>query len=62
MLGVEEIMLHEALDILLAGMGGVAEPERDLALDIEGKTIFRALGEKVHVAADRPEKILAAAE
>ncbi len=35
MLGGQEIVLHEALDIAQAGMLGVAKPHRDLTLDIE---------------------------
>ena len=35
MLGGEEVMLHEALDILQSGMLGVTEPHRDIALDVE---------------------------
>jgi hypothetical protein len=55
-------VLHEALDVLHAGMAGVAEPYRHLALDVERQPLLRALGDEVHVAADRPEEILAAAE
>ena len=35
MLGGEEVVLHEALDVAQAGMRGVAEPHRDIALDVE---------------------------
>ena len=62
MLGGEEIVLHEAFDILQAGMLGVTEPHGDLALDVEGKTLLGAAAEEVHVAADRPQEILAAAK
>jgi len=55
-------VLHEALDVLHAGMAGVAEPHRHLALDVERQPLLRTLGVEVHVAADRPEEILAAAE
>lgn len=34
-LGDQEVVLHEAFDILHAGMRGVAEPDRDLALHVE---------------------------
>ena len=61
-LGDQEVVLHEALDILQAGMLGVAEPHGDLALDIERQAFLGAAHEKMHVAAHRPEKILAAAE
>ena len=35
MLGGEEVMLHEAFDILHAGMRGISEPDGDLALHVE---------------------------
>ena len=31
----QEVMLHEAFDVLHAGMRGIAEPDRDLALHVE---------------------------
>ena len=43
-------------------MLGVAEPHRDLALDVERQPLLGAAGEEVHVAADRPQEVLAAAE
>jgi hypothetical protein len=43
-------------------MRGVAEPDRDLALDIEGKPLLGAPGDEMHVAADRPQEVAAAAE
>jgi hypothetical protein len=61
-LGDEEVMLHEALDVLHPRMRGVAQPHRDLALDVERQPFLRALRMEVHVAADRPQEILAAAE
>ena len=61
-LGDQEVVLHETLDVLLARMRGVAEPHRDLALDVERQPLLGAPGEEVHVAAHRPEEILAAAE
>ena len=61
-LGDQEVVLHEALDVLQAGMLGVAEPHGDLALDVERQALLGAAHEKMHVAAHRPEKILAAAE
>ena len=61
-LGDQEVVLHEALDVAQAGMLGVAEPHCDLALDVEGQPFFRPAGEEVHVAAHRPEKIAAAPE
>ena len=60
--GGEEVVLHEALDILHAGMLGVAKPHRDLALNIEGQPLLGPAGDEMHVAADRPQKILTAAE
>src|SRR5262249_25582766 len=41
---------------------GIAEANRDLALDVERQPFLRPPGHKVHVAADRPQKIAAAAE
>ena len=35
LLGDQEIVLHEAFDILHARMGGISEPDRDLALHVE---------------------------
>ena len=55
-------MLHEALDLAQSGMLGVAEPHRDLALDVERQPFLRPPREKVHVAAHRPQEVAAAAE
>ena len=55
-------MLHEALDVAQARVLGIAEPHRDLALDVEGQPLLRPSREEVHVAAHRPEEIAAAAE
>ena len=46
----------------MPGMLGVAEPHRDLALDVERQPLLGAAGQEVHVAADRPQEVLAAAE
>ena len=46
----------------MPGCVGVAEPHRDLALDVEGQALLGAAGDEMHVAAHRPEEILAAAE
>ena len=62
MLGGQEVVLHEPFDLLQAGMFGVAEPHRDLALDVERQTLLGAAAEEMHVAADRPQEIFAAAE
>ena len=43
-------------------MRGVAEPHRDLALDIERQPLFGAAGDEMHVAAHRPEEVFAIAE
>ena len=43
-------------------MLGIAEPHRDLALDVEGQPLLGAAGEEVHVAAHRPQEIAAAAK
>ena len=61
-LGDQEVVLHEAFDILHAGMRGIAEPDRDLALHVERQPLFGAAGEEMDVAADRPQEIGAAAE
>ena len=61
-LGNQEVMLHETFDITQPGVLGVAQPHRDLALDLEGEPLLRPAGEKMHVAAHGPEKIAAATE
>ncbi len=61
-LGDEEIVLHEALDVAQAGMGGVAEAAGHLALDVEGQALLGAAGEEMQVTAHRPEEILGLAE
>ena len=61
-LGDQEVVLHEAFDILHAGMRGIAEPDRDLALHVERQPLFGAAREEMDVAADRPQEIGAAAE
>src|SRR5260370_699069 len=61
-LGDQEIMLHEAFDILHAGMLGISEPDGDLALHVERQPLFGAAGEEMDIAADRPQEIGAAAE
>ena len=55
-------MLHETLDVLHAGMRGVAEPDRNLALEIEGQALLGAAGVEMQIAAHRPEEVGAAAE
>ena len=61
-LGDQEVVLHEALDVLEPGMGGVAQPLRHIALDVEGQPFLGAAGEEVQVAAHRPQEILRLAE
>ena len=61
-LGDQEVVLHEALDVLEAGMGGVAEAAGHLALEVEGQALLLAAGEEMQVAAHRPEEILGLAE
>src|SRR5262247_2752650 len=43
-------------------MLGVAEPHRDLALNVEGQPLLRPAGQEMHVTAHGPEEIAAAAE
>ena len=43
-------------------MRGVTEPHRDIALDVERQAFLGAAGEEMHVAADRPQEVLAAPE
>src|ERR1700677_3328615 len=62
MLGGEEVVFHEAFDVAQAWMFGVAKPDRDLALDVKRQAFLGPAGEEMHVASDRPEKILAAPE
>ena len=59
-LGDEEIVLHEAFDVGLAGARGVAEPFGDRALQIEAQALLGAPGEEMQVAAHRPQELLAA--
>ncbi len=61
-LGDQEVVLHEALDVLEARMGGVAEAPRHLALEVEGQALLLAAGEEMQVAAHRPQEILGLAE
>src|SRR5438132_1450155 len=61
-LGDQEVMLHEAFDILHAGVRGVAETDRDLALHVERQPLLGAAREEMDVAADRPQEIGAATE
>ena len=58
----QEVVLHEALDVLHPRMRGVAESLGDIALGIEGETLLGAAAEEMQIAAHRPQEILAAAE
>ena len=55
-------MLHEALGVAQAGARRIAEPSGDRPLKIEAQPLFGPAGEEMQVAADRPQKFLAAAE
>jgi hypothetical protein len=57
-LGHKEVVLHEALDMLEAGVALVAEAFSEFPLAVEGNLVFAALGDEVEMAAHRPEKIL----
>ena len=61
-LGDEEVVLHEAFDMLQAAMRLVAEPLGDLGLAVEAQPVVAALRQEVQVAAHRPEKVLALLE
>ncbi len=59
---LQEIELHEALDLRFARAVGEAHPLGDLALQVEGEAILGAPRDRVQVAAHRPEEILGAME
>ncbi len=61
-LGVEKIELHESFDRRLAGAIGIAHPRRDLALEIEGQPVLGAAGNRVKVAAYRPQPVFGTQE
>ena len=61
-LGDEEVVLHEALDVGLSGARRIAEPLGERALQLEAQPLLGAAGEEVEVAAHRPEEFLAARE
>src|SRR5579883_2880506 len=61
-LGDEEIMFHEALDLGQAEARGVAEPLRDLRLKLEAQPLLRPTGQEVQMTAHRPQEFLAAAK
>ena len=61
-LGDEEIVLHEPLDVDQPRAGRIAELTSDRPLDVEAQALFRPAGKKVEPAAHAPEKFLAAAK
>src|SRR5690606_35850893 len=61
-LRLQEVVLHEALDGALAGALGEIHSLRHLALDVERQPVFRALGDRVQVAADGQQETLGAPE
>ena len=61
-LGDEEIVLHEPLDVDQPGAGRIAELTGDRALNVEAQPLLRPAGEKVEPAAHAPEEFLAAAK
>ena len=61
-LGDQEVVLHETLDVLHAGMRRVAEPHADFALQIERQPLLGAPRQEVQIAAHRPQEVLTAAE
>ena len=62
LLGHEEIVPHEALDAAQAAFAPIAEAFGHQLLHIEGEPLLRPLGEEVQLAANRPQKALAATE
>ena len=61
-LGVPEVVLHEALDGALALGRGVAERRGDLDLGVEGQLLAGAAVQKVEVDAGRPQEGLGLGE
>ena len=61
-LGDEEIILHEPLDAAIPCMVGIAHPAGDLGLQVKGQPLFGAAGQKVQMAADRPQEALRVVE
>ena len=58
-LGDEEIVLHEALDVLQPAMRLVAQTFGNVRLAVEAQPVIAALGEEMQVAAHRPQEALA---
>ena len=61
-LGLEEVELHEALDLALARAVGEIHPLGDLALEVEGQPVLGPPGDHVEMAAHREQEALGAAE
>ncbi len=61
-LGDEEVVLHEAFDIVLARMGRIAQTLCNFRLNVEGKALFCLQRCKMHMAAHGPEKIFGLVE
>ncbi len=59
---LQEKVVHEALDGALARAIREAHSRRDFTLEVEGQAVFRAAGDRVEMAAHRPEERLGAAE
>src|SRR5262249_8668294 len=58
-LGDEEIVLHEALDMLQSVMRFVTQAFGKVGLPVEAQTVFGALGEEMQMATHRPQQVLA---
>ncbi len=61
-LGDEEIVLHEPLDVDQPRAGRIAELTGDRALDVKTQPLFCPAGEEVEPAAHAPEEFLASAK
>ena len=61
-LGDEEVVLHEPLDVDEPRPGRIAELTGDRPLNVETQALLRPAGEKVQAAAHGPEEFLAAAK
>ena len=62
LLGVKEVVFHEALDPAGAGVIGIAHEAAELFLQIEGQPVLGAPGDIVKVAAHRPQEVLGLGE
>ena len=58
LLRMQEVVLHEALDAAAAGPVLVAQPARDLALQVERHAVIGAIGQIVDVTAHRRQEAL----